>query len=101
MSRLALASAALSALALAGCAANGTLSPAAQIKVTAAFNDVCPPVTSGALDPFASAFNAKSSRPMRRPRRSAPTARRPMSSSPGSIPVMVEPLLAPYLAKVK
>ena len=38
------------ALALAGCASTGALTPAAQTQVTAAFNAVCPGVSSGALD---------------------------------------------------
>ena len=41
------------------CASNGALTPSAQADVTAAYNAVCPPVLSGALDPIAGQFNAR------------------------------------------
>ena len=86
---------------LAGCANTGQLTPAAQASVTAAFNQVCPAVTSGALDPLSVKFNANV--------QSAYAAAKTIcaNGAPTNLVVAgldimaVEPLLAPNLAKIK
>lgn len=55
--KTAIASACLAALALAGCASTGQLTPSAQTQVTNAFNAVCPGVASGALDALMATAN--------------------------------------------
>ena len=91
----------LLALALGGCASTGELTPAAQASVTAAFNRVCPVVSSGALDPLAGKFNANV--------RAAYASAKSIcaNGAPTNIVVAgldiiaVEPILEPYLAKIK
>ena len=91
----------LTALSLSGCASTGELTPAAQASVTAAFNNVCPAVASGALDPLSAKFNAN----VQAAYASAKTIC--ANGAPTNIVVAgldilaVEPLLAPYLAKIK
>lgn len=99
--KLAIAFACLaSAVALSGCASIGALTPAAQTQVTNAFNAVCPSVTSGALDPIVAQFNANAQK--------AYSAAQSIcaNGAPTNIVVAgldilaVQPLLAPYIAKV-
>ena len=87
------------ALALAGCASTGALTPAAQTKVTAAFAKICPGVSSGALDAVAAKFNAKT--------QAAYTAAQTICANGAPTDLVtagldilaIEPLLAPYLGK--
>lgn len=87
--------------ALTGCASTGALTPAAQTQVTKAFNAVCPAVTAGALDPLAAQFNANVQKAY------AAAQSICANGAPTNIVVAgldilaVQPLLAPYLAKVK
>ena len=91
----------LASLSLAGCASTGALTPAAQASVTAAFNNVCPAVTSGALDPLSAKFNAN----VQAAYASAKTIcanGAPTNIVVAGLDIMaVEPLLEPYLAKIK
>lgn len=91
----------MTALGLAACANSFQLTPAAQTEITKAYNAVCPGVTSGALDPLAAGFNARV--------QSAYAAAKTICAqgAPTNLVVAgldilsVEPLLAPWLARVK
>ena len=92
--------AAFAASALAGCA-NGQLTPAAQSKVTAVYAKVCPPVKSGALDPLAAQFNANVQSAYATAKTICANGAPTDVATAALDLIAVEPLLAPYLAKIK
>ena len=87
--------------ALAGCASTGALTPAAQVQVTNAYNKVCPGVSSGALDALATKFNANTQAAYASAKTICASGP-PTDLATAALDLLViEPLLAPYLAKVK
>ncbi len=90
-----------SALALAGCASNGALTPTAQADVTKAFNTVCPAVSSGALEPFAGKFNGNVQKAYSSAQEICANGVPTNAVVAGLDLVTIEAALEPYLAKVK
>ncbi len=87
---------------LAGCAKDGmSLSTPAQVKVTMAFDQVCPAVQSGALDPLVAKTNTRTKQAYAAAQQICANGA-PTNVVVAGLDIMaIEPLLEPYLAKVK
>ena len=91
----------LAALALAGCTSTGTLTPAATADVTAAYNAVCPAVSTGSLDPFAGQFNDRV-RTAYSAAQSICAAGVPTNALIAGLDILaIDAALSPYLAKTR
>ncbi len=91
----------LAAASLAGCASTGQLTPAAQTQVTNAYNDICPAVQSGGLDPVIATLNSNVQKAYAAAKQLCGAGAPTNALVLGLDIVTIEPLLAPYLAKVK
>lgn len=96
------AAAGLAALSsLAGCASTGQLTPAAQAQVTTAFNEICPAVTSGGLDPIMATLNQNVQNAYAAAKQICAAGAPTNIVVAGLDIVTIEPLLAPYASKIK
>ena len=92
--------AATAALALAGCQSTGALTPQAQADVTAAYNAVCPGVSSGALDPLMATLNQNVQNSYAAAKQICAAGAPTNLVVAGMDIVTLQIVLAPYLAKV-
>ena len=91
----------LAALSLAGCTSTGQLTSAALTEVTSAYDEICPAVQSGGLDPVIATLNANVQKSYAAAKQIC-GAGAPANIVVAGLDILaIEPLLAPYLAKAK